>query len=554
MGINPVGTYQQPNFETQTGSPYKTALDNAIRAGMRFAANLAPHEAAVPDMTVVIDAGFLQLRNDAPTEVAQQTTAAFTAPTTNPRIDRIVTDVLGNDVNLIILQGVEAASPVPPTLTSFQIPICQVALAVSQTSITNQNITDERALQNLRAIQDVTTGAGVVDWVRYARDGGAGVIGGAIGRLKFSGRSSVDGPIDYAACRIVIDDPIAASAKGRFVVQTAVANSLDDRWHFTDGAYANGLADPGPGKININDLWIAGTSLFARPNVWTGTAEFDSTVQVDDTLTVNAQTNMNGVVLEQGVAPGRGSIDGLAISNNATDPTNDIDLELGVARDDTNSRWMENTTAGLRKLIDVAWAVGNNGGGLDTGTVADGWYDVYQIMRSDTGVVDMIFTLAGSGPTMPTNYDLKRLIGSVFRAGGVNKFFTQEVDGRFLWDTVVMDVNAVAKTTTAALHTLTTPSGIPTRAIISVTPVQQVLDTITQWGLVTSPLVADVVPTSSLWNLVAVRSINNFSNTTGYSGELETDTSSRIRTRFTTTSGHVNVLTMGFVHPRGRDA
>jgi len=77
------------------------------------------------------------------TEKAAQTTGTITAPTTDPRIDRIVIDDTTGTVSVIT--GAEAASPSPPALTSGKLPVAQVALAVGQTEVANADITDERA-------------------------------------------------------------------------------------------------------------------------------------------------------------------------------------------------------------------------------------------------------------------------------------------------------------------------------------------------------------------------------------------------------------------------
>lgn len=101
-----------------------------------------PHEASTPDMTVVLSAGRIQHQGNI-ASVAEQTTTAFTAPTTNPRIDRIVIDIITGVYSVIT--GTEAASPVVPDLTIGKIAIAQVLLQTSSTSITGSMITDERA-------------------------------------------------------------------------------------------------------------------------------------------------------------------------------------------------------------------------------------------------------------------------------------------------------------------------------------------------------------------------------------------------------------------------
>lgn len=86
-----VGTFTQPSFTTMGGTEYKTAIDNSIAVLARLAAAFAPRELATPQMKVHIDAGALFIGNTL-TEKAAQNTATITAPTTNPRIDRVVVD------------------------------------------------------------------------------------------------------------------------------------------------------------------------------------------------------------------------------------------------------------------------------------------------------------------------------------------------------------------------------------------------------------------------------------------------------------------------------
>lgn len=141
-GTNPVGTWQDPNFQAQTGTAYKTALDNAIKVAKRLNIAFAPHEQSTPNMTVRLDAGFIFTSAGALTEVAAQSSATITAPVTNPRIDRIVIDKVTGAVSVVA--GTEAASPTPPAIPTGKLPVAQVLLQTSTTTITNQIITDER--------------------------------------------------------------------------------------------------------------------------------------------------------------------------------------------------------------------------------------------------------------------------------------------------------------------------------------------------------------------------------------------------------------------------
>lgn len=112
---------------------------------------------------------------------------------------------------------------------------------------------------------------------------------------------------------------------------------------------------------------------------------------------------------------------GLGLSTNATDAANDVDIAVGAAAADVSPYALMQLNTALTKRIDAAWAVGNNNGGLDTGTVAAAsTYYIWLIQRSDTLVTDALFSLSSTAPTMPTNYDRKRRIGSLIRSSSVN--------------------------------------------------------------------------------------------------------------------------------------
>lgn len=119
-------------------------------------------------------------------------------------------------------------------------------------------------------------------------------------------------------------------------------------------------------------------------------------------------------------APPKGYLYGLALTTNATDASNDIDIAAGEASSDDSTPVLMNLAASLTKRIDAAWAVGTNQGGLDTGSVGDNAYYIWLIRRPDTGVVDALFSLSNTAPTMPADYTQKRLIGFVVRASAAN--------------------------------------------------------------------------------------------------------------------------------------
>ena len=142
---------------------------------------------------------------------------------------------------------------------------------------------------------------------------------------------------------------------------------------------------------------------------------------------------------------------GFTYANNGADAVNNLDLAVGGSMDATGVYWI--ATAALTKQSHVTWAVGNNAGALDTGVVGNNDYYMWTIARSDTGVTDSLFSLSSTAPTMPANYDFKRLIGWFKRVGGtIVAFHTYETEGGGLelnWDVPTLDVNVANGLTTS---------------------------------------------------------------------------------------------------------
>ena len=137
----------------------------------------------------------------------------------------------------------------------------------------------------------------------------------------------------------------------------------------------------------------------------------------------------------------RNYIAGLTLSN-AADADHDITVAIGECRDAADTADMALASA-ITKQIDATWAVGSAAGGMESGTTVGNstLYAVWLIKRTDTGVVDMLFSASFTAPTMPTNYDVKRLIGSVLSNGSANIYaFTQVGDYFRYTGDVITDV------------------------------------------------------------------------------------------------------------------
>ena len=349
----------------------------------------------------------------------------------------------------------------------------------------------------------------------------------------------------HASNSLIIDTPGAETINGAAsVTLTSIYDCVTVMWDGTEW------------KITANNVVAAATTslagkveLLTQTELNTGT---DSTrVPTADILKALARNFFTNNVSSLG----RGYLAGLGLSNNGTDAVNDIDVAVGECRDSTNAKNMALGSA-ITKRLDASWAVGTNQGGLDTGTVADGTYHVWLIERSDTGVTDVLFSTSASAPTMPTNYDYKRRIGSIIRSGATILAFSQLGD-EFLLSTAVLDVDATNPGTSAVSRTLTVPDGIKVRAIISV-----------GWyagssgsGVYFSSLDQSNQQAHTFSTAVAVSPFLTISNNTAtYNGcggriEIRTNTSRQIRSRAHTSgaSDHLVVATYGWVDRRGRD-
>lgn len=227
-------------------------------------------------------------------------------------------------------------------------------------------------------------------------------------------------------------------------------------------------------------------------------------------------------------------IRGSTLSNNVTDATNDIDIAAGACADATLAVWM--VGAALTKRLDANWAVGTNQGMLDTGAIANNTYHIWRIMRSDTGVVDILASLSATAPTMPANYDYKRRIGSIVRTGAAIKAFKQNGD-LFQWVTAVQDIAGAANTAVTA-RTLTLPTGIKVEAWLSIFPYS---DTASH-NSVTDPDVNSTAASGT--NSVCFQP--SATNTGSWSGYVMTNTSAQVNTDSNGTNATITISTFGY--------
>lgn len=237
-----------------------------------------------------------------------------------------------------------------------------------------------------------------------------------------------------------------------------------------------------------------------------------------------------------------GHLYGLTLSNNGADATNDIDIAAGQATSDDASCTLMILASALTKRLDAAWAVGSGNGGLDTGAIADTTYHVWLIRRPDTAVVDALFSLSATAPTMPANYTQKRRIGSIIRVSATILAFTQ-VGDKFQVSPI-KDLDGTTLNTTAISYTLTVPTGIKVVADCSFLIIN---GGGTTYVLATSLDQPDVLPEAGRADMVCEAS---YSDTA--SKQILTNTSAQIRGRSSRATTAFSATTHGWTDTRGR--
>jgi len=253
----------------------------------------------------------------------------------------------------------------------------------------------------------------------------------------------------------------------------------------------------------------------------------------------------------------RGFLNGLTLSNNVTDATNDIDIAAGSAGSDGATPTLMTLSSAMTKRLDAAWAVGTNQGMLDTGSIGNGTYHLFEIQRSDTLVTDILASLSATSPTMPTSYDRKRRIGSILRESATIVPFTQ-IGDEFLRKAAILSITAANPGTSAVTRTLNVPTGVVVWAkfnYLTINASNAVNAAVLFTPLDVNDQVAATVPPSGALASTTIAS-NQSGNTSRPGGELtvRTNTSAQIRSRLEGSDANVTLYmsTLGWTDPRGR--
>lgn len=237
---------------------------------------------------------------------------------------------------------------------------------------------------------------------------------------------------------------------------------------------------------------------------------------------------------------------GLTLSNDPTTPNSIIDVGPGTSASDDNSIMM-NLASSYTKTTG-SWAVGSGNGCLDAGSVANNTkYNVFEMERTDTLVVDILCSTSATSPTLPANYTVQRRLNCGFETDGSAHIlpFNQNGDD-CLWAVSTVDVNTATLGTTASLKVLNVPVGVKVQPICSAS-----MSNDGHCVLLSSPDQTDAAPncanpmtTTPGATLIDTTIAAGMVNTT--CPTLVTNTAGQIRARADAASTTLSIITQGW--------
>lgn len=264
---------------------------------------------------------------------------------------------------------------------------------------------------------------------------------------------------EFSACKVVASLPGTLAANTLYVVRVGTGVKL-----FVTNSSGTILAYPIDLGIGTDvQAYSANLDEYAGVNPTAA-----GLALLDDVDTTAQRTTLGlGTSATESAKAFRGRY-GLTISNNATDPTNDIDIAAGSDWDPVNNVLLE-LTSGMTKRLDASWTVGTGNGGLFSGSkAANATYYKYLIRKASDGSIDAGFDTSPVAANIPSGYVGWIDLGAVMTDGsGVIRPFSQ-LQNYFYLTTPVLLVNGTAPPTSATLLPVTSPAGVKARAILEV--------------------------------------------------------------------------------------
>lgn len=245
----------------------------------------------------------------------------------------------------------------------------------------------------------------------------------------------------------------------------------------------------------------------------------------------------------------RSYLSGLTLSTAGS--SNTMTTAAGQATDSAGTHVL--TLASSLAKSTAAWTVGAGNGCLDQGSIANNtWYHFYVILRTDTGVVDVLCSTSASSPILPTGYTKSRRIGSGLTNGSAQWVLFSQEGNEFLWSAAVLDVNSTNPTTSAVSSTLSVPPGVKVFAIVN-----QSLTT--GAGGASACLLSALDQADAAVSTSSLPLADIYAPASGVAAnrlEVRTNTTAQIRRRCSFSDANVihRIATLGWIDTRGRDS
>lgn len=231
---------------------------------------------------------------------------------------------------------------------------------------------------------------------------------------------------------------------------TNVTYASGDSVYGSDGKLYLSLTSSNSGNDPTGDIVNWGPAITNFPTQSTG-----------DNTTLAATT----AFVQTEISPSASAISGL-VPSNAADADHDTTISTGDARDSAGAKSLALSST-ITKQIDSSWVVGNDMGGLFSGTVAaDTTYHLFIIEQDSDGLIDAGFDTSLTAANIPTGYTAFRRVASFLTDASANLlgFVATEISGSGLrvdYDLRVQDVSNTSPGTAANTASMTVPSGIP---------------------------------------------------------------------------------------------
>lgn len=340
------------------------------------------------------------------------------------------------------------------------------------------------------------------------------------GRFLITGVSDGSDYIEVTNASGVVQAGAAGECAVSYDVRTQ--SSLDDA--------------PTAGQFNADTRY--GTGRVVHPS---GDSGIDFVYQYEGAGSISSISRMESIASEaaESTSVSAGRPYGMVLSNNGTDPTNDIDISAGRRVSNAGTAILEVVTA-LTKRLDATYSSGT-GNGMRSSSLswADGSWHIFVVKIGAT--TDYI---ADTDPDCANGIidhgveEYKR-IGGIIRSGGSILAFDQFGD-EFILATAVADIAANNPGTSAVTRTMTVLNGVQVYAIMDV-GLNNAGAGGTTYGLITGLDESDVAASATRNNMGGQNASAGFSSRSGSRMTVRTNTSGQVRSRISYSDADVTL-------------